>query len=294
MIFANLGAAIAFLPWISGPGRGLQFPDQRDPQLPVSVHRRPHPLQPRALLDRLSLRLLPPGRDSRHRGADPARGRGRDRRRGPARVSRGVERSLPGERRPRRLSLVAAIARRGAGWGGAVQSRLNQPLRDRQPGGGLAGLRAAVGGAALRGPTAPAIASDGAGRGRTRLGWGENARCPVPTARLRVRRLATFSTTPIHRARWSSPTANPGPLSPIRRRIRGGYRKFRSASRPRPAGDPSPRLSRCRPPPRWPPGRWRPRRRPIYFITPYIYPNLVSKLRKLGIPAGSYDGMVSR
>jgi hypothetical protein len=294
VIYANLGAAIAFLPWISAvvadfnsPTRGILsslFPFTLDHTRYTLEHfliGSPYGFFP---LDEIpgtaALVLL---------GAGVAIGVA-----GLLESRRGVERSLPGERRPRRLSLVAAIAG-GVLGGEALFSLVSTDLL------GIANLAVAWPACALlfaallcAGRRSLAIAATALAV--VGVGWGSvkmlDARYQRPDFGSAASYILDHSDPP--GAVVVAHSQNPGPLSPIDAEIRSGYRIFRLGFSTRAPGDP---FAPAEPLPS--PAQVAAEAvatsgpKPIYFITPYIDRHLVSRLRKLGIEAGPYDGTVS-
>ena len=208
---------------------------------------------------------------------------------------RGVERSLPGERRLRRLALVAAIAA-GVLGGEALFSLVSTNLF------GIRNLAAAWPAcalllAALLCAGRPSLAIAATALAAAGLAWGSvkvlDAHYQRPDFGSAASYILDHSDPPGAVVVAHSP--NPGPLSPIDAEIRSGYRIFRLGFPRRPPGHP---FAPSKPLPS--PAQVAARAvattgaGPIYFITPYIYPDLVSKLRKLGIETGSYDATVSK
>jgi 4-amino-4-deoxy-L-arabinose transferase-like glycosyltransferase len=294
VIYANLGAAIAWLPWIPGvvedfgsPTRGILnplFPFTADHTRYTLEHLwigSPYGLFP---LDQIpgtpALILL---------GAGVAIGVA-----GLLESRRGVERSPPRERRPRRLALVAAIAA-GVLGGEALFSLLSTNLF------GIANLAVAWPACALllaallcagRRPLAIAatvLAAAG-------LAWGGVRMLETQYQRPDFGSAASYILDHSHPpgAVVVAHSPNPGPLSPIDAEIRSGYRIFRLGFPRRPPGDPFAPSKPLPSPAQVAAGAVAASGAgPIYFITPYIDPDLVSELRKLGIEAGPYDGTVS-
>ena len=294
VIYANLGAAIAFLPWISGVAADFNSPTKAilSSLFPFTADHTRYTLEHFLIgspygffpLDEIpgtaALILL---------GAGVAIGVA-----GLLESRRGAERTLQGKRRLRRLALVAAIAA-GVLGGEALFSLLSTDLF------GIANLAVAWPACALllaallcagRRPfavAATALAVAG-------LAWGSvktlDAHYQRPDFGSAASYILDHSDPPGAVVVAHSP--NVGPLSPIDAEIRSGYRIFRLGFSTQTPGHPfapkplpSPAQVAARAVATTDAGT-------IYFITPYIYPDLVSKLRKLGIAAGSYDATVSK
>jgi Dolichyl-phosphate-mannose-protein mannosyltransferase len=294
VIYANLGAAIAFLPWISGVVADFNSPtreilnslfaftaDHTRYSLEHFLIGSPYGVIP---LDQIpgtaALILLAAGFAIGVAGLLESR--------------RGVERSPPGERRPRRLSLVAAIAA-GVLGGEALFSLVSTNLF------AIANLAVAWPACALllaallcAGSRPLAIAATALAAAG--LGWGGvkmlDAHYQRPDFGSAASYILDHSDPPGAVVVAYSP--NPGPLSPIDAEIRSGYRIFRlgfppfNPAHPSAPSEPLPSPAEVAAQAVATTGSG-----PIYLITPYIGPDLVSRLRKLGIEAGSYDGKVS-